>query len=305
MILHSLWYQIFIVSVIGLLVGSFLNVLVLRTLKGESLITPASKCPQCGKSLMWWHNVPIVSYLILRGKCYFCNSKISIQYPLVELINTVLYVCLWLKYRTIESFILSSVICSLFLTLSVMDIKAKKISVKYSVLLILVALIFRYKILLSAICGGLVVVLALYIFKIFFDKIFETETIGFGDLYLVSTMGIIVGIKNLPIAFLLCCLTLAIIYFPQIIKKMINRKYYIYLLEMFIFIGLYILLFMNKIGLLCMSKNIKMLLIVNLIIVLCLVCKFLFKKIKNLEIVTICPFSPSIFLISLLFLFFN
>ena len=69
----------------GAVVGSFLNVVILRLpLKGASIMFPASHCPKCNTPLPWFDNVPVLSYLILRGKCRYCKAPISIQYPLVE-----------------------------------------------------------------------------------------------------------------------------------------------------------------------------------------------------------------------------
>lgn len=76
---------------LGLAVGSFLNVLLLRFPKGISVIFPASHCPKCSHKLAWRDNVPLVSYVILYGRCRFCKGAISIQYPLVELGTGVLF----------------------------------------------------------------------------------------------------------------------------------------------------------------------------------------------------------------------
>lgn len=77
--------------VIGCAVGSFLNVLALRSLKEESILWPSSYCPQCKHSLAVWDNIPIISYLILGGKCRYCKERISWQYPIVELVTGILY----------------------------------------------------------------------------------------------------------------------------------------------------------------------------------------------------------------------
>ena len=69
---------------IGICFGSLLNVIILRIPRNESVILPSSKCPQCGNKLKWFHNIPVFSYIALRGKCGFCSSEISIQYPLIE-----------------------------------------------------------------------------------------------------------------------------------------------------------------------------------------------------------------------------
>ena len=73
------------VAVFGAMLGSFLNVCVYRLPRGESVILPASHCPGCGKPIAWYDNVPVLSYLLLRGRCRHCGVRISLQYPLIEL----------------------------------------------------------------------------------------------------------------------------------------------------------------------------------------------------------------------------
>ena len=85
------------IFITGLCLGSFLNVVILRTVSGESIAFPGSKCPKCQTPLKWYHNIPVFSYLFLRGKCAFCSEHISIQYPIVELITGLLFVGLFLK----------------------------------------------------------------------------------------------------------------------------------------------------------------------------------------------------------------
>jgi len=80
-----------LVFIIGLCIGSFLNVVILRGLSGESIVMPPSKCPACDHKLYWWHNIPIISYILLRGKCGFCKAPISIQYPLVEGFTVIIF----------------------------------------------------------------------------------------------------------------------------------------------------------------------------------------------------------------------
>lgn len=86
------------IFVIGLVVGSFLNVVILRTVSGESIVFPGSKCPKCQTPLKWYHNIPVLSYLFLRGKCGFCASPISIQYPIIELLTGCVFVGLFLRF---------------------------------------------------------------------------------------------------------------------------------------------------------------------------------------------------------------
>ena len=78
-------YFLFWICLIGLCLGSFYNVVILRSLSEESLVFPPSKCPKCQNRLKPWHNIPVFSYIFLKGKCAFCKEKISIQYPIIEL----------------------------------------------------------------------------------------------------------------------------------------------------------------------------------------------------------------------------
>lgn len=86
------------ILIIGLVVGSFLNVVILRTVSGESIVFPGSKCPKCQTPLKWYHNIPVLSYLFLGGKCGFCKEHISIQYPIVELLTGCIFVGLFLRF---------------------------------------------------------------------------------------------------------------------------------------------------------------------------------------------------------------
>lgn len=77
----------FYALIFGLLVGSFLNVVILRMPAKKDIVKTRSACTQCGSQLRWYHNIPVISYLFLRGKCGFCGKKISIRYPLIEILT--------------------------------------------------------------------------------------------------------------------------------------------------------------------------------------------------------------------------
>ena len=68
------------IFITGVCIGSFLNVVILRALSEESIVFPPSKCPKCQTPLKWWHNIPVLSFIFLKGKCAFCHEKISIQF---------------------------------------------------------------------------------------------------------------------------------------------------------------------------------------------------------------------------------
>ena len=87
----------FILGVVGAIIGSFLNVVILRLPARASISRPRSHCPNCKKLIHWYDNIPLLSYVLLRGRCRHCKKRISARYPLVEALSTVVSVLLYLK----------------------------------------------------------------------------------------------------------------------------------------------------------------------------------------------------------------
>jgi len=85
-------FQLALAGLLGLCVGSFLNVVIYRLPLGQSLVSPPSRCRKCGYSLQWYDNIPVLSWLFLRGRCRKCGVSVSMQYPIVELITGLLFV---------------------------------------------------------------------------------------------------------------------------------------------------------------------------------------------------------------------
>jgi leader peptidase (prepilin peptidase)/N-methyltransferase len=92
------WYINIAVTVLGLLIGSFLNVVIARLPERKSLSKPGSRCPKCGYSLRWYDNIPVLSYLALRGRCRSCRDPITIRYPVVELLTALLFLAVKLRF---------------------------------------------------------------------------------------------------------------------------------------------------------------------------------------------------------------
>ncbi|MGQ9752499.1 MAG: prepilin peptidase [Thermoanaerobaculaceae bacterium] len=86
------WFFPVLAGALGLVIGSFLNVVIYRLPRGESLVFPPSHCPNCGAPIRWWDNVPVLSYLFLAGRCRDCHQRISLRYPVVELATGLLFV---------------------------------------------------------------------------------------------------------------------------------------------------------------------------------------------------------------------
>ncbi len=113
--------QISLVFLLGICIGSFLNVCIWRIPLGKSIIFPASQCPACGKRLKALDLVPLLNYFYLRGRCRWCGAPFSWQYPLIEFITGVLFVLIWLKHGFSGAALSGWVLVALLLTISVID----------------------------------------------------------------------------------------------------------------------------------------------------------------------------------------
>ncbi|ABP66679.1 peptidase A24A domain protein [Caldicellulosiruptor saccharolyticus DSM 8903] len=135
-----------IVGTLGLVIGSFLNVCIYRIPRGESIIFPSSHCPNCGKRIRWFDLIPVLSFIILKGKCRYCKSPISPLYPVVEM------VCCFLAIASIKVFGMSIsafllfVIGCVLLYISVVDFKTYEMSVGNLLLLAILKLAFEVSI---------------------------------------------------------------------------------------------------------------------------------------------------------------
>jgi leader peptidase (prepilin peptidase)/N-methyltransferase len=133
--------ETFLAFIFGTLLGSFLNVVILRIPKDESVAFPASHCMACGTNLKPWHNIPLFSWLFLRGKCAFCSATISAQYPIIELLSGVVVAVVTYKYGVTFATLFISLSFLMLLALSMIDFKYKMIPDSLNLLAILFAIL--------------------------------------------------------------------------------------------------------------------------------------------------------------------
>lgn len=110
--------------IFGAIIGSFLNVLILKLpLKEPILIINRSKCPNCNHTIYWYHNIPLFSYIFLIGKCAYCKRKISFQYFLVEFLSAIITLFLFLKLGLTQEFLFMILLSYILIVLSFIDLK--------------------------------------------------------------------------------------------------------------------------------------------------------------------------------------
>ena len=197
-----------IVFIFGLILGSFFNVLIhripiaIKANKKTNLISaislPKSYCPKCKKSLSILHNLPIISWLFLLGKCYFCKAKISIRYPLVEFLSAFIFLfCFW-KYGVTTEFFLWLIFFSILLILFFIDLETfflpDCLTIPLMLVGILKSLLYPFPIdPINAIVGGLVGFFALFITNAIYKFWRRVDGFGFGDFKLLAALGVWFG----------------------------------------------------------------------------------------------------------------
>ena len=198
------WIITITVFVFGIMIGSFLNVVIYRIPKEESIVFPASKCQSCGTPLKWYHNIPILSWIILGGKCGFCKEKISPQYPIVESLTGVLFVILYFKVGFVWflPFVAASFAALLALLIIDFEYMAVPDSVNFAALLFaLVQPDFLDALMYAAIAAG-----GLYLVGLLSSFIAGRQAMGGADVIVAGTMGALLGFPNFFMAIFLSAL---------------------------------------------------------------------------------------------------
>ncbi len=188
----------------GAIVGSFLNCVIYRLEIGKSFIGGRSFCPKCKKEIKARDLIPIVSFVLLRGKCRYCQSRISLQYPLVELLTAILFVIVFLSISNLSSLVFLLPIFALMILIFVYDLKHYLIPDNAILLVILLTLIWH--IIVMPIEQIIPFVFSAIGASLFFAIIYfvsKGEWIGFGDVKLALFMGLFLGFPNIFVALFL------------------------------------------------------------------------------------------------------
>jgi leader peptidase (prepilin peptidase)/N-methyltransferase len=111
-----------IIFAFGLIIGSFCNVVIYRLPQGKSIVTPGSQCRSCGSPIRPWDNIPLLSYLLLMGRCRLCREAISTRYPTIECISGILFVLLYLKLGLSTTFFVYALLTSALLIVTMVDL---------------------------------------------------------------------------------------------------------------------------------------------------------------------------------------
>ncbi len=191
----------------GLALGSFANVCIYRLPLKRSIVSPPSTCPQCGSQIRFYDNIPILSYILLRGKCRNCKEPISIQYPLVELITGIISLALFIRYGPSYQYILYLLFCGSLVVITFIDLHHKiipdVISLPGVIIGFLVSLLPGYPTWLESAIGIVAGGGGLLLVAVTFEKLTGKEGMGGGDIKLLAMIGAWLGWKSLPFVILI------------------------------------------------------------------------------------------------------
>ncbi len=187
--------------ILGAIIGSFLNVVILRLPAGESIVFPGSHCPGCQANLAWYDNVPVLSYLMLRGRCRRCAMRISWQYPLVETAMAGLSGALFLRFGPTWTYLIYLVFCGALLAIFVIDLHHQIIPDRISLPGIILGFAVSFVNPLVSWQSSLIGILAgggtLYLIAAAYYLFTKREGMGGGDIKLLGMIGAFLGWQSL------------------------------------------------------------------------------------------------------------
>lgn len=200
-----------ITAILGLIIGSFLNVCIYRIPENESIVYGRSKCTKCNHKIKYYDLIPIFSYIMLKGRCRECKEKISIRYPIIEFVNAVLYLVIYYTYgMTIKSVIIA-IVSSLMLVIAMIDFDKQIIPDSLSLFMAILGLIYRIYLVIyqqsfiplyDGILTGIVSFAVFYLLMVV-----SKNGMGGGDVKLIFGIGLLIGAINMPMLVLISSIT--------------------------------------------------------------------------------------------------
>lgn len=314
------WFWTGYIFIIGLCVGSFLNVVVLRGLTGESIVLPPSHCTKCDHKLSWYDNIPVLSYLILKGKCRYCSEKISPQYPVVELFTGLIFAGIYYKY-SFGTFNLNAlflmIAASLCIVMTVTDIKEKVIFDLHAYILAGLGLVYNffnlsgenstkiglwlfghkiavYQSFIHSVLGLIAGFMVLFAIAKIAKFITKKDCFGEGDAYILGALGAFFGISNAIVILLLSIFIWGGLSIPMFLYKWFKNKEFKLLSGMLLFIIATVLFLVGEYFNIFTSDLFRWFtyLLVASLGLYC--CRELTLSIKNNNELTVIPYGPAL-----------
>jgi len=192
---------------IGAIVGSFLNVCIVRWPAGESVVRPRSRCPACAAPIAGYDNIPVLSWLLLRGACRHCRAPISVQYPIIELATALIWLAAAIRFGSSIQALHSATFLTLVLGIALTDAREMVIPDQFSlggtVLGLALAAATGGPALLRALIGAVSSYALLWLVKLVAERAFRKPALGVGDIHMMAMVGAYLGTSGALLTLLL------------------------------------------------------------------------------------------------------
>ena len=209
---------IILAGVLGSTIGSFLNVCILRWPRDQSVVRPRSRCPGCGQGIVWYDNIPIVSWLLLRGRCRHCRAPISIQYPLVEAGTAAIWAFMAWRYLPDFEALRAAVFFTILLGIALTDAREYIIPDEFSIGGLVIGLLFSlpggFPEISRALLGAATGFVLLWAVGAVGTRIFKEDAMGGGDIKMMAMVGAFVGWQGVLLTVFLGALLGTVIFVP-------------------------------------------------------------------------------------------
>ncbi len=232
---YSIGFAVILV-LYGIIIGSFLNVCIYRLPKKENIVTTRSHCMHCGYQLRWYDLIPLFSWLALGGKCRSCKTNISVQYPVIEALNGVLYLIIFWRCGVCVETLLYCLMASALLALSVIDFRTFEIPVGFNIFIAglgLVRVLTDLPNWKEYAVGFFVISVPLYMIYI----ITKGRGIGGGDIKLMAASGLLLGWQCNILAFIMGCIIGSAVH---LLRMRLTKANHVLAMGPYLSIGIYI-----------------------------------------------------------------
>jgi leader peptidase (prepilin peptidase) / N-methyltransferase len=202
------WYVWILAAAVGAAIGSFLNVCIYRWPAEQSVIRPPSRCPGCEHGLRWYDNVPIVGWLLLRGRCRYCGMQVSAQYPLIELATALIWLAAVARFGPSVEALRSATFLTILLGIAMTDAREMVIPDQFTIIgagagLALAAVPGTHIGFVAAVTGAAVGYVLLWGVKLAAEKALGKPALGVGDIHMMLLVGAFTGLAGMLLTVML------------------------------------------------------------------------------------------------------
>ena len=228
-----IFFYSFIIFLLGTSLGSFANVCIYRLPKSKQIISGRSFCPRCKKKIIWYDNLPLISFIFLNGKCRNCNKSISARYFIVELITGISFLLIYFNYKDFNTIVFLSILVLILIMIFFIDLENFIIpdTLNFSImgLAILKNFLPNFNTSLiheinQSIIGGIVGYLSIWLIIYLYKTFKKIDGMGLGDAKLMAGTGLLFGWQSIPFVLFVSSILGLFFVVPSLIKKQKNLR---------------------------------------------------------------------------------